>query len=302
MLLICRRRKVAPSPRTWKDRQYHQVGRDGEPDLNDAAVAHDGFTVDKIDLHVVVLEKCLIERIDSLVDSLLGGEKEPTSKRIISDLQPLSRRSDQIHQLRWQALGRLDVDAERAYVRRSADCSDRHTSIMGQRAHHTHRPDRCARWRPRYRTLGISEARQELTDGDTSGAAGPSYLDDARGECGGFLRQQSMLVAGRDQTMSDQDAGKGERVERRLKQRIERDGHLRRGRFVSTGWRCATLRAGCDIHVDTPPAAAGLLPRAATSKCGESRLSRTLIDEELKLTPRVGTPNIISIFTPERPH
>src|SRR5262245_11874734 len=45
-----------------------------------------------------------------------------------------------------------------------------------------------------------------------------------------------------------------------------------------------------------------VLPWAATSKCAESRLSRILIDEELKLTPRAGTPNIISIFTPERPH
>src|SRR5262245_32429037 len=110
-----------------------------------------------------------------------------------------------------------------------------------------------------------------------------------------------MLIAGRDQTVADQDAGKGERIERRLKQRIERDGHLRRGRFVSAGWRCAMLRAGFDIDVDIPSAAAGLLPWAAARKCGESRLSRTPI-EELKLTPRVGTPNIISIFTPERPH
>jgi hypothetical protein len=195
-------------------------------------------------------------------------------------------------------LGRLDVDAERSYVTRSADCSDRHTSIMGQRADHTHRPDRCARWRPRYRTLGISEARQELTDGDTSGAAGPSYLDDARGECRGFLQEQSMLVTGRDQTMADQDAGKGERIERRLKKRIERDGHLL-GRFVSAGRGRATLRAGFAILVDTPSA---VLPWAATSKCAGSRLSRILIDEELKLTPRAGTPNIISIFTPERPH
>lgn len=102
--------------------------------------------------------------------------------------------------------------------------------------------------------------------------------------------------------MTDQDAGKGERIERRLKQRIDRDGHLRRGRFVSAGWRCVTLRAGFDINIDTPSAAADLLPGAATSKCGESRLSRTLIDEALKLTPCAGTPNIISIFTPERPH
>src|SRR5262245_22383126 len=205
MLLICRRRKIAPSPRSGKERQYHQVGRDGEPDLNDAAVANDSFTIGKIDLHVVVLEKRLIERIDSLVDSLLGGEKEPASKRLIADLPPLLRPSDQTHPVRWQAFGRLDVDAERAYVTRSADCSARHTSIMDQRAHHTHRPDRCARWRPRYRTFGISEARQELTDGDTSGPAGPPDLDHARGRRGGLLRPQRMLGARREQTTAESD-------------------------------------------------------------------------------------------------
>jgi hypothetical protein len=102
--------------------------------------------------------------------------------------------------------------------------------------------------------------------------------------------------------MADQDAGKGERIERQLKQRIERNGHLRLGRFVSAGWRCTALRAEFDIDVDTSSAAADLLLGTAKSKCGESRLSRTLIDEALKLTPRAGTPNIISIFTPERPH
>ena len=99
--------------------------------------------------------------------------------------------------------------------------------------------------------------------------------------------------------MADQDAGKSERIKRRLKQRIEHDGHLRWGRFVSAGWRCATLRAGSAIHVGSPSAA---LPWAATSKWGEGRLLRILIDEGLKLTPRAGTPNIINIFTPERPH
>ena len=107
-----------------------------------------------------------------------------------------------------------------------------------------------------------------------------------------------MLVTGRDHTMADQDAGKGERIERRLKQRIERDGHLL-GRFVSAGRGRATLCAGFAILVDTPSA---VRPWAATSECAGSRLSRILIDEELKLTPRAGTPNIISIFTPERPH
>src|SRR5262249_4631573 len=106
--------------------------RDREPDLNDAAVAHGGFTVDKIDLHVMVLEKRLIERIDSLVDGLLGREQQPAAKSIIADLQPLSRRGDQVHQLRWQALGWLDVDAGRPDVTRSGDCSARRASIGGQ--------------------------------------------------------------------------------------------------------------------------------------------------------------------------
>src|SRR5262245_3852768 len=92
--------KPAASSRTGKKRQCHQVGRDGEPDLNDATVSDDGFTVDKTDLYVVVLEKRLIERIDSLVDSLLGGEQQAGLKRIIADLLPLLRGSDQIHQFR----------------------------------------------------------------------------------------------------------------------------------------------------------------------------------------------------------
>src|SRR5262245_66372412 len=102
MLLICRRRKVAPSPRTGKERQCHQVGRDGEPDLNDAAVAHNGFTVDKIDLHVVVLEKRLIERIDCLVDGLLSREQQPAAKSIIADRQPLPWRGGEVEEIRWQ--------------------------------------------------------------------------------------------------------------------------------------------------------------------------------------------------------
>ena len=111
-----------------------------------------------------------------------------------------------------------------------------------------------------------------------------------------------MLVAGANQTMADQNAGKGERIKRRLKQRIDCDTHMRWVGFVSVGWRCATLRGRLDIDVDTLLAAADPLPEAATNKCRENRLSRTPIDEVLKLTPRAGTLNIISIFTPERPH
>jgi hypothetical protein len=99
------------------------------------------------------------------------------------------RRRHQIEQFRWQAFGRLDVDAERADVTRRRDRRDRHASIVGERADHVPWPDRRARSGSRYRALGMAQARQELAGDDAGSAAGTPHFHDTCGERGDFVPQ-----------------------------------------------------------------------------------------------------------------
>src|SRR5437667_1048546 len=53
--------------RRMQEREGDQVRGHGESELDNAAIAHDGFTAGKIDLDVVMLEERPVERVDRFV-------------------------------------------------------------------------------------------------------------------------------------------------------------------------------------------------------------------------------------------
>ena len=86
------------------------MGGDSEPQFDNSAIANGGFALGKTDLDVVMIEECLVEGVDGLVDGLLGGEEQSPVIRVVGNSQPLLRSRDQIQQIGRQRLGRLDVD------------------------------------------------------------------------------------------------------------------------------------------------------------------------------------------------
>jgi hypothetical protein len=69
----------------------------------------------------------------------------------------------------------------------------------------------------------MTEASEQLAGDDARGAARPPHLEHTRREGRGFVPQQGVLIAGRDQTMGDHDAREGQGVACRLKRGI--NGH-----------------------------------------------------------------------------
>ncbi len=54
--------------------QNQQMIRNTKAEFNDPTIADDAPTMSETDLHVVMVKKSLIERIDCFVDGLLCGE------------------------------------------------------------------------------------------------------------------------------------------------------------------------------------------------------------------------------------
>ena len=119
----------------------------------------------------MMFEEELVQRMDRFVHGLLGNEEQSSAVRVISQFEPLLWRRDQVQQLGRQALGWLNVDAQRIDVGAHSDCCDRDSSVMSQRADDASRPHRRSRNALGQRAAGMPELRQELASDDTSGAA-----------------------------------------------------------------------------------------------------------------------------------
>src|SRR4051794_40562888 len=141
-----------------------------------------------------MFEEDLVQRMDRLVHGLLGNEEQSSAVRVVTQFEPLLWRRDQVQQLGRQALGRLNVDAQRTDVGTHSNCCDRDSSIMSQRADDASRPHRCPRNALRQGAGGVPELSQELASDDASGAAGPLDFDDAGGKRLHLLLQESMLI------------------------------------------------------------------------------------------------------------
>ena len=74
---------------------------------------------------------------------------------------------------------------------------------------------------------GVSELRQKLPRHDARRAARAPPADDAERDRRRLLVEQRIFIAGRDQTMADQQAGRRESVQVLLKRWIERAGRRR---------------------------------------------------------------------------
>ena len=88
--------------------------RHAKSQVDDPAVADGGGTLRETDFDVVMIEKGLVERKNRLVRRFLGDEEQPSAVRVMTDIQPLGGRRDQLHQVGRQRFRRLDVDAQRA--------------------------------------------------------------------------------------------------------------------------------------------------------------------------------------------
>ena len=88
----------------------------------------------------MIIEKFSIERVDGLVDSLLGRENQPSPVRIIANCLLLLRRCDQFQKFARQHFGRLDVNSQASDI--AAFCNNRNsdTIIMRERTGDTGRP------------------------------------------------------------------------------------------------------------------------------------------------------------------
>lgn len=108
------------------------VGRCRKAQFDHATVPHDGFALGQIDFNIVMFEEDLVQRMDRLVHGLLGNEEQSSAVRVVTQFEPLLWRRDQVQQLGRQALGRLNVDAQRTDAGTRSNCCDRDSIIMSQ--------------------------------------------------------------------------------------------------------------------------------------------------------------------------
>src|SRR5512137_2713100 len=95
---VRRRQRPAQLPPDRQEGQRYQMGGDRESDVDDTAGAHGGFAVGEVDLHVMMLEKGLVEWMDRLVNSLFGSEQQSPPQRIVANVYALFGCRDQIQQ------------------------------------------------------------------------------------------------------------------------------------------------------------------------------------------------------------
>ena len=115
---------------------------DTKTQLHRSSVANLSLAIGEIDFDVVMIEEHVVERIERLVHGLLGNEEQPSSVRVMSDIEPLSRCRDNFQQLGRQAFRRFHIYSNRAYVTARSDCGHRNKRIMAERADDPRGPDR----------------------------------------------------------------------------------------------------------------------------------------------------------------
>ncbi len=136
----CRSEVVLPRP--TQECQDNQVRRDRKSQLDNPAVSHGRFAIHEIDVNVVMIEEYLIERMNRLEHGFLGNKKQPSLIRVMTDIEPLPGRRNNVQQIRRQAFRRLDVYSNRSNVTAHPHRCNCNAGIVTERAGDPRRPDR----------------------------------------------------------------------------------------------------------------------------------------------------------------
>ncbi len=99
-------------------------------------------------------------------------------------------------------LSRLHVYSQGAYIAAPAYGRDRIISIVCERASYTFGPNRCSGLATWNGAVGIANSAQELSGDHARRTTRAPHRRDASRDGGGFSRQESGLVAGRDQSVA----------------------------------------------------------------------------------------------------
>ena len=169
--------------------QGDQVRRDRKSQLDNPAVSDGRFAIHEIDVNVVMLEEDLVERMNRLEHGLLGNKKQPSPIRVMTDIEPLPGRRNDVQQIRRQAFRRLDVYSNRSNIPAHPHRCNCNAGIVTERAGDPCRPDRRSGGGSRQDGFGSSKSRQELARDNASGAARAPYLEDTRSKGGSLLGQ-----------------------------------------------------------------------------------------------------------------
>lgn len=176
-------------PRPMQERKGDQVRRDGKSQLDHPAVSHDRSTIDEVDVNVVMLEEDLVERMNRLEHGLLGNKEQPSPIRVMTDIEPLPGRRNDVQQIRRQAFRRLDVYSDRPDIAAHPHRCNRDTGIVAERACYPCGPDGRSGGGSRQDAFGPPKPRQELARDNASGTARAPYLEDTRSKGGSLFRQ-----------------------------------------------------------------------------------------------------------------
>jgi hypothetical protein len=79
-----------------KECECHQVRGDTKSQFDYPTIAHNRFALSKTDLHILMIQEDLVERIDSFVHGLLGDKEKPSMVWVIRYSLPLLRSGDQV--------------------------------------------------------------------------------------------------------------------------------------------------------------------------------------------------------------
>ena len=96
------------------------------------------------DLDVGKVEPRAVERMDRLVDRLLGDEDEAVRDPVVSRLASLRLAQNHVDDLFRQRLGRLDVDAEADEPPAPRRCGERESLVVRERTDDPGGPNRRA--------------------------------------------------------------------------------------------------------------------------------------------------------------
>ena len=161
------------------------------------------------DLDVPIFKRRSVERMDRLVDGLLGDKDEPLLDAVALRRPPFGGAQHEVDEIGRQRFGRLDVDPKTDDWPTQRDGGDGEVVVMRERTDDAVRPCRRAGGRAQQRRGGVgAELSEEVPRDDAGGAARATSRE--VGRAAQARTSERRLVAGADAANADKDAKRPE--------------------------------------------------------------------------------------------